>query len=101
MLMILTACAVLGFFSFLDLFRGGWGNVASEDVYLTLGVTTYLFAIALIYQQSELLAASFVTVLGWFTNDVVRRTPELVKWQWSASPVSVLVLLVYIYVYVA
>ena len=101
MLLILVACAVLGFFSFLDLFEGSWGKVVSEDIHLTLGVTAYLFAIGLICQQSGLIVASVVTLLGWLTNDVVRKTPELARWQWSAAPMSAPVLLIYVCIYVA
>ncbi|WP_156653336.1 hypothetical protein [Methylobacterium sp. Leaf111] len=72
MLVLLTACAILGFFSFLDLFRGEWGSVVTKDARITLGVSAYLFANTIIYEEGGLTAATLVTLLGWLINDAVQ-----------------------------
>ena len=100
MLVLLTACAILGFFSFLDMFRGEWGSVVTKDARITLGVSAYLFANTIIYEESGIAAATLVTFLGWLINDAVRRAPKLAKWRAATPTISATLLLIYAGIYI-
>lgn len=99
MLILLATCAILGFFAFIDLLERETGRVTPGDIYITLGVTAYLSAVTLIYQDNGPIAASLVTLLGWLINDVVSRVGALVKFRKWASPASLVILFIYIFVY--